>query len=150
MTCKLAPPLSGWVDKAVLLPLVRAVFSYRLKDSEMKVFLSSPSLKAMVNTTPHHTPHTTPRTTPHTTPHRTTPHHALHHTTHITPHHTTPHHTHHTFAGASPHSTLQCTTLNIPICHTPHTDITVTHVTVHLLSPLWDAAVLKRVSTCVV
>ena len=84
MTCKLAPPLSGWVDKAVLLPLVRAVFSYRLKDSEMKVFLSSPSLKAMVNTTPHHTTphHTTPH---HTTPHHTTPHHALHHTTHITP-----------------------------------------------------------------
>ena len=54
MTSKLSPPLSGWVDKAVLLPLVRAVFSYRLKDSEMKVFLSSPSLKAMVNTTPHH------------------------------------------------------------------------------------------------
>ena len=144
MTCKLAPPLSGWVDKAVLLPLVRAVFSYRLKDSEMKVFLSSSSLKAMVNATPHHTAHhTTHHTAPHhTTPHHTTPHHTTSHTTHPTPPHPTPYHAHHTFAGASPHSTLQCTTLSIPISHTPHTDITVTHVAVHLLSPLWDAAVV--------
>ena len=121
MTCKLPPPLSGWVDKAVLLPLVRVVFSYRLKDSEMKVFLSSSSLKAMVNTTPHHTAHHTPHTTPH---------HTTHHTPHRTTPRTTPHHAHRTFAGASPHSTLQCTTLNIMchICHTPHIDITVTHV----------------------
>ena len=48
-----SPSLIGWVDKAVLLPLVKAVFSYRLKESEIKAFLSSPSLKAMVNSTHH-------------------------------------------------------------------------------------------------
>ena len=38
-----------WIDKAVLLPLVKAVFAYSLKEQEIKAFLSSSTLRAMVS-----------------------------------------------------------------------------------------------------
>ena len=39
----------GWIDKAVLLPLVKSVFSYKMKEQEIKAFLGNASLKAMVS-----------------------------------------------------------------------------------------------------
>ena len=91
------PSLTGWVDKAVLLPLVKAVFSYQLRENEIKGFLTSPSLKAMVSTTPPTTPHhitphhTTLRpkilsTTPHCMHHADCPHYATHHKLHLKHH----------------------------------------------------------------
>lgn len=38
----------NWIDKAVLLPLVKAVFAFSLKEQEIKAFLSSSTLRAML------------------------------------------------------------------------------------------------------
>ena len=40
---------ADWIDKAVLLPLVKAVFAFSLKEQEIKAFLSSSTLRAMVS-----------------------------------------------------------------------------------------------------
>lgn len=38
----------GWMDKAVLLPVLKACFTYSLPHHEIKTLLSSPSLASMV------------------------------------------------------------------------------------------------------
>ena len=39
----------GWMDKVVLLPVLKACFTYTLPDKEIRALLSSPSLASMVN-----------------------------------------------------------------------------------------------------
>lgn len=39
---------SGWIDKHVLFPLLKACFSSQLKDQEIKHLLSSQALKSLV------------------------------------------------------------------------------------------------------
>lgn len=39
----------GWMDKAVLLPVLKACFTYTLPDKEIRALLSSPSLASMVH-----------------------------------------------------------------------------------------------------
>ena len=39
----------GWMDKVVLLPVLKACFTYSLPDKEIRALLSSPSLASMVH-----------------------------------------------------------------------------------------------------
>ncbi len=39
---------AGWINKAVLLPLIKACFSYNLSNPEIKSLLANEALKSMV------------------------------------------------------------------------------------------------------
>ena len=41
--------LTGWIDKAVLFPVMKACFTYSLPEKEIRTLLGSPTLKSMVS-----------------------------------------------------------------------------------------------------